>query len=72
MVRLMAFWRWVVLHRGGFLGSPGPWTSGLPHLRFLVCVYVWVLAAQVCRTLGQPMDCSLPGSSVRGVFQARY
>ena len=37
-----------------------------------VFLSVWVLAAQVCPTLGQPMDCSLPGSSVRGVFQARY
>ena len=27
--------------------------------------------AQSCRTLSDPMDCSLPGSSVRGIFQAR-
>ena len=27
--------------------------------------------AQACPTLGDPMDCSLPGSSVRGIFQAR-
>ena len=27
--------------------------------------------AQSCPTLSNPMDCSLPGSSVRGVFQAR-
>ena len=24
-----------------------------------------------CPTLGDPMDCSLPGSSVHGIFQAR-
>ena len=24
-----------------------------------------------CLTLGYPMDCSLPGSSVHGIFQAR-
>ena len=24
-----------------------------------------------CPTLRDPMDCSLPGSSVRGIFQAR-
>ena len=24
-----------------------------------------------CRTLRDPMDCSLPGSSVHGIFQAR-
>ena len=30
-----------------------------------------VLAAQLCLTLCGPMDCSLPGSSVHGIFQAR-
>ena len=27
--------------------------------------------AQLCLTLSDPMDCSLPGSSVRGIFQTR-
>ena len=27
--------------------------------------------AQSCPTLSDPMDCSPPGSSVRGIFQAR-
>ena len=27
--------------------------------------------AQLCPTLNDPMDCSLPGSSVHGIFQAR-
>ena len=27
--------------------------------------------AQLCLTLSDPMDCSLPGSSVHGIFQAR-
>ena len=27
--------------------------------------------AQSCPTLSDPMDCSLPGSSVHGIFQAR-
>jgi len=26
---------------------------------------------QSCPTLSDPMDCSLPGSSVHGIFQAR-
>ena len=30
---------------------------------------VWV--TQLCPTLCDPMDCSLPGSSVHGIFQAR-
>ena len=27
--------------------------------------------AQLCPTLGDPMDCSPPGSSAHGIFQAR-
>jgi len=30
-----------------------------------------VLVAQSCPTLWEPMDCSLPGSSVHGIFWAR-
>ena len=29
-----------------------------------------VLVAQLCLTLCDPMDCSSPGSSVHGIFQA--
>ena len=36
-----------------------------------VCVCVCVSAAQLCPTLCNPMDCSLPGSSVHGILQAR-
>ena len=27
--------------------------------------------AQLCPTLSDPVDCSLPGSSIHGIFQAR-
>ena len=27
--------------------------------------------AQSCQTLSDPMDCSLPGSSIHGILQAR-
>jgi len=27
--------------------------------------------AQLCPTLSDPMDCSLPGSSIHGIFQTR-
>ena len=27
--------------------------------------------AQLCPTLSDPMDCSLPSSSIHGIFQAR-
>ena len=36
----------------------------------MVC-QICVLVTQSCPTLCNPMDCSLPGSSVRGIFQAR-
>ena len=36
----------------------------LPFLIFPLCVF-----AQVCPTLCDPLDCSPPGSSVRGIFQ---
>ena len=36
-----------------------------------VCVCVCVLVAQSCLTLCDPMYCSLPGSSVHGILQAR-
>ena len=29
------------------------------------------VCAQLCPTLSDPMDCSLPGSSIHGIFQAR-
>ena len=34
-------------------------------------VYSESEVAQPCLTLSDPMDCSLPGSSVHGIFQAR-
>ena len=33
--------------------------------------YADVLSLQSCPTLRDPMDCSLPGSSIHGIFQAR-
>ena len=30
-----------------------------------------MLAVELCLTLSDPMDCSLPGSSVHGILQAR-
>ena len=36
-----------------------------------VKVKVKSLSLQSCPTLCDPMDCSLPGSSVLGIFQAR-
>ena len=47
---------------------------------FLLCDYIlknmflyvqFSSVAQSCLTLSDPMDCSLPGSSVNGILQAR-
>ena len=35
------------------------------------CMKVKSEVAQLCLTLRDPMDCSLPGSSIHGIFQAR-
>ena len=34
-------------------------------------MYVWLLVAQLCQTICDPMHCSPPGSSVSGIFQAQ-
>ena len=44
--------------------------SFLLDSKYLESVCVWVCALS-CLTLCNPMDYSLPGSSVRGIFQAR-
>ena len=48
--------------------------SVLPDKKDSIISYVWEVSevAQSCPTLCDPMDCSLPDSSVYGIFQARY
>ena len=57
---------------------PRPWDSpgkntGVGCHFLLLCMKVKSQSevAQSCPTLSDPMDCSLPGSSVHGIFQAR-
>ena len=38
---------------------------------YLLSEVEWSEIAQSCPTLCDPMDCSLPGSSIQGIFQAR-
>ena len=45
--------------------------SGLPFLLQCMKVRSESQVAQSCPTLSDPMDCSLPGSSIHGIFQAR-
>ena len=57
---------------------PRPWDSpgkntgvGCPFLLQCMKVKSESEVALSCPTLSDPMDCSLPGSSVHGIFQAR-
>ena len=65
-------------HRRQPTRHPHPWDSpgkntGVGCRFFLQCMKVKSESevAQLCPTLRDPMDCSLPGSSVHGIFQAR-
>ena len=65
-------------HRRQPTRLPRPWDSpgkntGVGCHFLLQCMKVKSESevAQSCPTLGDPMDCSLPGFSVHGIFQAR-
>ena len=65
-------------HRWQPTRLPCPWDSpgkntGVGGHFLLQCMKVKSESevAQLCPTLCSPMDCSLPGSSVHGIFQAR-
>ena len=65
-------------HRQQPTRLPRPWDSagkntGVGCHFLLQCMKVKSQSevAQSCSTLSDPMDCSLPGSSVHGIFQAR-
>ena len=65
-------------HRWQPTGLPRPWDSpgkntGVGCHFLLQCMKVKSESevTQLCPILRDPMDCSLPGSSVSGIFQAR-
>ena len=54
--------------------SGSSWFTQLASMWYVYsCEMRWhlVLVAQLCLTVCSPMDCSPPGSSVHGIFQAR-
>ena len=59
---------------GSSLGSPRPWDSPGKNTgvgcHFLSNAWKWKVKVKSCPTLSDPMDCSLPDSSVHGIFQA--
>ena len=65
-------------HRWQPTRLPHPWDSpgkntgvGCHFLLHCMKVKSQSEVAQSCPTLSDPMDCSIPGSSVHGIFQAR-
>ena len=67
----------VLPHRGQPTNLPHPWDSpgkntGVGCHFLLQCMKVKSESevAQLCPTLSDPMDCSLPGPSIHGIFQA--
>ena len=64
--------RWQPTRLPHLRDSPGKSTGVGCHF-LLQCMKVKSESevAQSCPTLSNPMDCSLPGSSVHGIFQAR-
>ena len=77
-------WTWVWVNSGRWwrTGRPGmlrfmgsqrvrhDWATELNWTEVVSYVYAFGLCAQSCLTLCNPRDCSPPGSSVHGIFQA--
>ena len=74
---LVVQWLRLWAPKAGALGLTTDWGTKIPHTTqygrnnnnktwFCICS-----VAQSCSTLCDPMDCSPPGSSVHGIFQAR-
>ena len=61
-------WRISDAKVAALLSQHSAWTR---FIKELCPLKVKVLVAQSCLTLCDPMDCSLPGSSARGILQAR-
>ena len=78
LLLLLSCFSCVRLHRRQPTRLPHPWDSPVKNTGvgchcLLQCMKVTSESevAQSCLTLNDPTDCSLPGSSVHGVFQAR-
>ena len=58
-------------HRSSLGAGPGSTAKDTYNKVFKPFIELCVLVAQSCLTFYDPMDCSSPGSSVRGILQAR-
>ena len=76
-------WVWVSSRSWWWTGKPGvlqsmgsqrvghDWATELNWTEMFYWRWSWKLVTQSCPTLCDPMGCSLPGSSIHGIFQAR-
>ena len=53
------------------LPFPSPQDGGVATILKITVTHVLAKLLQLCLTLCEPMDCSLPGSSVHGILQER-
>ena len=60
----------VIQHSSAWHSDPSS-PGYLPDTKSLCRQWMLCLVSQSCLTLCNPMDCSLPGSSVHGILQAR-
>ena len=68
---MRTFWRWVVVENSvHVLNATELYTSKRLKWQFLGYILT-CLVTQSCLTLCDLVDCSLPGSSVHRIFQAR-
>ena len=72
MSNSVRFHRWQPTRLPCLWDSPGK-NTGVGCRFLLQCMRVKSESevSQLCPTLGDPMDCSLPGSSIHGIFQGR-
>ena len=63
---IFVFWSWVLSQLLHSPLSPSSEGSLVPH-----CFLPFSSVAQSCPTLCNPMDCSLPGSSIHGIFSGK-
>ena len=70
LIQAFLFYTWLTSHTCYLPDLEGILLYKLPYLPEFICLCC-CLVAQLCPTLCDPMDCSLPHSSVHGIFQAR-
>ena len=64
-------WWWPTAGLGARIVAVHAWDLLREVTIIFIDIDIELKVAQLCPTVCHPMDCSLPGSSVHGIFQAR-